>query len=179
METDHTDFIKRQGLSFFAHLLRRLSDDFVRAYDAWSPEVGLVSPTRTRSTLLALSEHPVLSMSELAALIRQSVPLVFTWVRQLKELGLISSAPDENDRRRTMLRLTKRGEQEVARLRSLEEVEERAYLDLLNEAGVDAALFEALWRLEALGRQRGLEERLREHQHSAAEPPTANAGTGS
>jgi DNA-binding MarR family transcriptional regulator len=118
-------------------------------------------------------------MSELAALIRQSVPLVFTWVRQLKELGLISSAPDENDRRRTMLRLTKHGEQEVARLRNLEKVEERAYLDLLDEAGVDAALFEALWRLEALGRQRGLEERLREHQHSAAEPTTANAGTGS
>lgn len=101
---------------------------------------------------MIFAEHRVLSLTGLAALIRQSVRLVFTWVRQPKELGLISRATDENDRRRTLLRLTQSGEQEVAGLRNLEVVEERAYLDLLIEAGADAGPNRSLRGSESPGR---------------------------
>ena len=165
------DFVRRQGLPYFAHLLRRLSDEFVRGFEAWNPEAGLLSPTRTRSTLLALSEHGELGVTEVAALIRQSHPLVITWVRQLKELGFISSLTDPNDGRRTLLRLTEAGEQEVWRLRQADELISRAYLKLLHDADADSELFEALWRMENACRTQSFEDRLRAGSQDRPQEP--------
>ncbi len=158
---DRPDLIRQLGLPYFAHLLRRLSDEFVSGFDAWNSEAGLLSPTRTRSTLMALQEHRELGVTEVATLIRQSHPLVITWVRQLKELGFISSVGDPKDGRRTMLRLTEAGEEEVQRLRRSDELTRVAYLELLSDAGADMELFRALWRIEEACRRLPFEERLR------------------
>lgn len=158
---DQADFIRELGLPYFAHLLRRLSDEFVRGFDAWNSDAGLLSPTRTRSTLMALKRHEGLGVTEVATLIRQSHPLVITWIRQLKELGLVSSVADPNDGRRTVLRLTDAGEQEVQRLQRSDEISRAAYLGLLADAGVDEEMFNALWRIEEVCRRRAFEDRLR------------------
>ncbi len=162
VQQEHADFIRRQGLPYLAHLLRRLSDDFVRGFESWNEEVGLRSPTRTRSTLLTLSEYGELGVTEIAAMIRQSHPLVITWIRQLKELGLVSSEVSPSNRRRTLIRLTGSGKQEVERMRKSDQFVTRAYLKLFADAGVGQEIFEALWRIEGACRDKSMDARLSE-----------------
>lgn len=157
---DDRDFIEEQGLPFLAHLLRRLYDDFVRAIAEWYPEVGIQAPPRTHSTMLALGKRGPMALTEIAELLRQSHPLVLTWVRQLKELGFIEARGDPNDGRRTILRLTEAGRQELARHGKADRLTADAYRALMKEA--DAQVFEALWRMERAGREKPFIARLRE-----------------
>ena len=157
-----SDFIERQGLPFLAHILRRLADDFIRAFNTWYPEIDMVAPSRTLSTLLALQQLGPLSVTELAALLSQSHPLVINWVRQLKELDLIRSSPDPADARRTILSLTEKGESEARKSEESRKITALAYAKLMRDA--DAEIFEALWRIERACREKPFLERLREAQ---------------
>ena len=154
-----TDFIRGEGLAFLAHLLKRLSDGFVRGCAEWYPDAGLRITPRCASTIRALFKLGPLSVTELAATIRQSHPLAINWVRELKKLGLIETATDPEDGRRTLVRLTEAGLQEAEHCIATDEVIARAYADLMKEA--DADVFNALWRMEALCRAVPFEERLR------------------
>lgn len=162
LEQEHADFIRKQGLPYLAHLLRRLSDEFVRGFESWNECAGLRSPPRTRSTLLTLSEYGELGVTEIATMIRQSHPLVITWIRQLKELGLVSSEVCQSNRRRTLLRLTEAGKQEVRQMRKSDRAVTEAYLQLFKDADVGADIFEGLWRIEAACRAKSLQDRLLE-----------------
>ncbi|HSN16570.1 MAG TPA: MarR family winged helix-turn-helix transcriptional regulator [Gammaproteobacteria bacterium] len=153
------DFIRSHGPAYLAHLLRRLSDELVRGAEAWYPEVGVTAPPRTTSTLLALEEHGPLGVVELARLLRQSHPLVITWVKQLQEQGFIKTRVDTADRRRTVIALTAAGTAEVRRLRkALKRMGETSQA-LLDEAA--SGLFEALWRMEQACRDESFADRLR------------------
>lgn len=154
------DFIHSQGVAFLNHLLRRLSDEFSRGATGWNPEVGIKAPTRTGSTLIALDKRGSLSVTELADLLRQSHPLVITWVRQLTALGFVEASKDPKDGRRTVLSLTPAGRAEVARLHATIQVQARAFADLLAEC--DADVFEALWRVEQALRRKSFAHRLRD-----------------
>jgi DNA-binding MarR family transcriptional regulator len=154
-----TDFIRGEGLPFLAHLLKRLSDEFVRGCTEWYPEAGLRTPPRCASTIRALFKLGPLSVTQLAATIRQSHPLAINWVRELKNLGLIETTNDPEDGRRTLVRLTEAGLLEAERCIATDEVIARAYADLMQEA--DADVFDALWRMEALCRAVPFESRLR------------------
>ena len=163
------DFIKRQGKPFFAHLLRRLYDDYVRNMAEWDSEMGIIAPPRTHSTMLALGEHGAMTLTEIAALLRQSHPLVLTWVRQLKELGLLASEADPNDRRRTILRLTPEGAAELERTRKVDAVVGLAFDSLMTDCG--ANVFDTLWRMEEEGRREPFIERLRREADRAGVRP--------
>lgn len=154
------DFIQRQGPAFLAHLLRRISDALVDGAAEWYPEAGVIAAPRTTSTLLALDEHGPLGVTELAGLLRQSHPLMITWVRELNALGFIRSRSDANDRRRTVIALTAKGTAEVARLRNALVVMGDVSQRMLNDAA--PGLFDALWRMEQACRGTPFAERLRE-----------------
>lgn len=154
------DFIKSQGLPFMAHLLRRLYDDFVRSIAAWYPEVGVTAPPRTHSTMLALDARGPLGLTEIAGILRQSHPLVLTWVRQLKELGFVRAEGDPADARRTLLSLTEAGQSQLARNEAADAIVGATYTKLMADA--DADVFDALWRLEEACRKRAFIERLRD-----------------
>lgn len=154
-----TDFIRGEGLPFLAHLLKRLSDECVRGCAEWYPDAGLRIPPRCASTIRALFKLGPLSVTELAATIRQSHPLAINWVRELKKLGFIETATDPEDGRRTLVRLTEAGLQEAERCIATDAVIAQAYTALMKEA--DADVFDALWRMEALCRAVPFEERLR------------------
>lgn len=152
------DFIQGQGPAFLAHLLRRLSDELVRGAGEWYPEVGVTAPPRTTSTLLALDEHGPLGVTEIAALLRQSHPLVIRWIRQLKAKGFIKSSSDAKDRRRTVIALTTKGNAEVRRLRKA-----LIRMGAVSRGLMDAAapgLFDALWRMEQVCRRTPFAEQL-------------------
>lgn len=153
------EFIHQQGPAFLAHLLRRLADELVRGGALWYPEVGVTAPPRTTSTLIALDERGPLGVTEIAALLLQSHPLVIGWIKQLTELGFVSTQADPQDGRRTIVILTDEGHSEIRRLRNALTIMERASQQLMDEAR--PGLFEALWRMdEAVGRK-AFTERLR------------------
>ncbi len=153
------DFIRQQGPAFLAHLLRRLADELVQGASVWYPEAGVTAPARTASTLIALDERGPLGVTEIAALLRQSHPLVIVWIRQLAGSGFVESRADPNDRRRNVIALTGRGRAEVKRLRRALGPMEKASRGLLDEAG--PALHDALWRMEQACRDQPFVERLR------------------
>jgi DNA-binding MarR family transcriptional regulator len=152
------DFIQHKGPAFLAHLLRRLSDELVRGASAWYPQAGVDAPPRTTSTLLALAERGPLGVTEIASLLRQSHPLVISWIRQLDAAGLIRSRADARDGRRTVIALTAKGRDEVARLREALVVMAAASQQLMDAAG--PGLFEALTRMDDACRRVPFERQL-------------------
>ncbi len=167
------DFIRQQGPAFLAHLLRRLSDELVQGAAEWYPAAGVGAPPRTISTLLALDEHGPLAITGLANLLRQSHPLVITWVRELSRLSLVSSSTDASDRRRTLIRLTAKGRREVAKVREALAVMERASAELAGLGGSDG--WQALWAMERGCREVPFAERLRRHAEAAGGGPRDRA----
>lgn len=154
------DFIRQQGPAYLAHLLRRLSDELVRGADSWYPEVGVTAPPRTTSTLLALDAHGPLGVTEISTLLRQSHPLVISWVKELRALGFIETRTDRGDLRRTVVALTTKGVAETRRLRKA-----LVRMGEISQALMDEAapgLFEALWRMEQACRRQPFAERLRD-----------------
>lgn len=164
------DFIRQQGPAFLAHLLRRLSDELVRGAGEWYPEVGVTAPPRTTSTLLALAEHGPLGVTEIATMLRQSHPLVISWIRQLKADGFIKSRADAHDGRRTVIALSAKGVDEVARLRKALKLMSDASGQLMDDAA--PGLFDALWRMEQACRHTPFARQLRERDIR----PGADAG---
>lgn len=152
------DFIQSEGISFLAHVLRRLSDEFVQGCEQWYPRFGLVAPPRTASTLHLLLKQGPRAVTEIADALCQSHPLVITWIRQLKELDLVRTTVDLDDRRRTIVALTERGTTEAERMLQADLVIEKAYGTLLTDA--NAPVFDALWRIEAANRERSFLDRL-------------------
>jgi DNA-binding MarR family transcriptional regulator len=145
------DFIESQGIPLLAHLLRRLSDEYVTATVTFYPQVGVTAPSRTASTLQLLQQQGPKSVTEIGSILRQSHPLVITWVRQLERLGFVSTRTDPQDRRRNVVQLTDNGMAEAKRMKNALIMLGKAYEELMIDA--DADVFGALWRLEHAGRK--------------------------
>ena len=154
------DFIKRQGPAFMAHILRRLSDDFVRQITQWYSEIGIKAPPRTHSTLLLLDHGGPMGVTQISTQLRQSAPLVLTWIRQLKDLGFVETRDDPDDARRSIVSLTRKGKADLRLHKQADRITAQAFESLMCEA--DAPIFESLWRIEEIGRRRPFLERLRD-----------------
>lgn len=154
------DFVERQGLAYFAHILGRLYDRFLRGFSEWNPELGLKAPPRTHSTMHALFEHGPMSVTELASMIRQSHPLVIKWIRQLSKLGFVDASSDPLDGRRTILSLTEAGVAEFEAQQAARILLTRTFQHLLKEADAED-VFAALWRIERALQVEPFAKRLR------------------
>lgn len=138
--------MESQGLPLLAHLLRRVSDEFVRGCEEWLPTVGIIAPTRTSSTLRLLNERGPLTITQIAEAIRQSYPLVITWVRQLEALNIVESRSDTADKRKRIVSLTETGSRQIALIAEADRMLAQAYRDLFDEARTD--LLAPLWTIE-------------------------------
>jgi DNA-binding MarR family transcriptional regulator len=141
-DAETADFIRAQGMPFLAHLLRRISDRMVADAGAFYRRQGIRAPARTAS----LEQQGPQSVTWIAGKLRQSHPLVITWIRQLKKLGFVTVSVDPADRRRTMVALTREGRDESGRMAAALQRLGRAYLAVLSAAEAD--LFDPLWRLD-------------------------------
>jgi len=154
-----SDLIENEGLPFLAHVLKRVSDEFVRGCAVWYPEYGLKFSPRAGSTVRTLARLGPLSIKDIAATIGQSHPSTIDWVRQLKGLGLVETQVDSRDRRRTLVSLTAAGKQQAELHQKADAILAAAYRTLLEESGAD--LLAPLWHIEKLGKATPFEERLR------------------
>jgi DNA-binding MarR family transcriptional regulator len=146
------DFVRSLGPAFLPHMLRRLSDLMVDGGTEWTKQNPAMPPLRTHSTMFALEQNGQLSVTQLAALLRQSHPLVLQWVGALEKRGLVERHCDPQDRRRTMLRLTANGASVMPAIHHARAVNEQVTRCLTQELGDD--LWERLRRAEALLRER-------------------------
>lgn len=98
--------------------------------------------------LIALRESPGLSQAELAARVRADAPTVSRTVSGLLERGLLRSEPDPDDRRRSRMYLSARGERLAQELASVARDVRAALVDGMDEDEV-AALRQGLQRVIA------------------------------
>jgi DNA-binding MarR family transcriptional regulator len=154
------DFIESLGPAYFAHRLRRLSEMLVEATTTELQAEGVTAPPKAGSTLTLLAAVPGLSVTEIAARLRLSHPLIVRLARELEALGLVRPQQDPDDGRRRGLFLTDEGFAQARRLRRLGERIAGAYARLFEDAGVDA--FAAVVAIERSLARRGFAERLRE-----------------
>lgn len=159
MSDARSDFIRSLGPAFLAHLLRRISDELVEADRLWHLEQDIANPPRTSSTLLALDTMGPMSVTELAARLRQSHQLAQQWVTDLRARGLVRSASDPNDARRSVISLTPKGRREVAKLRQAIAPIEVATQALLDE--ISPGLLDSLWLVEGSLRTTPFIDRIR------------------
>lgn len=140
------DFIPSQGIIWLPHILRRLMLRMVEASDAVLADHGVTVPSKMVSVVHLLYDRGPQAIMQIASVTCQSHPLINKYVRQLKELGLATTAPDEKDKRRTIVSLTRAGEHQAAKLLEVRQYFVPAYLELMREA--DADVFAPLWRIE-------------------------------
>ena len=155
---DSPDFIAALGRPFTAHRLRRLSELFVDGYEAWLSEVGVSVPARSLSTMLLLESEGPLGVTEIAARLRLSHPLLIRMVKALEALGFVTAAPDEADARRRPIALTEAGRAEAKRVGRAVRILDRAYADLF--AAIDTDLIAIAERVEAACAQTPFAARL-------------------
>lgn len=109
-----TDFIESLGPAFTAHRLRRVSDFLLDATAKVLEERGFRGPPRSVSMLLLLREQGALSVTDIAAQLRFSHPMIIKLAKALATEGLISESADPKDSRRRLLVLTQLGHSQTA-----------------------------------------------------------------
>lgn len=157
--SEDVDFVTTLGRPLIAHRLRRLSEMFVEAYAGWLSEVGIDLPPRGLSTVMLLDRDGPLGVTEIAAQLRLSHPLVIKLVAMLEAGGYVATIADPGDGRRRPVGLTASGRAAAQRLGIALGGMDRAYADLFAEAGAD--LFDAVRRIEDACRDTSFQQRLR------------------
>lgn len=164
------DFVRSLGPAFLPHMLRRLSDMMVDGGMEWARRNPALPPLRTHSTMFALEQHGELSVTQLAALLRQSHPHALQWVAALEKLELVARHRDPADARKTMLRLTDSGLARMPAIHHTRAVNEEVTRRLTEELGDD--LWDGLRRLEELLDERPQVARMAEAANAVQEQTT-------
>lgn len=158
-EQRQEDFVVSLGRAFVAHRLRRLSELLVDESASVRSERGIKSPTRSSSTLLLLEREGSLAVTEIAARLRLSHPLIIKMVDALTSEGFLSSEMDSSDRRRRCVSLTDAGRAEAKRVRAFTDLVDGALDGLSEEVGVD--LYDVLVAFEDALHKQPFSERIR------------------
>ena len=152
------DFIRAHGRLFIAVRLKRLSDQIIASSADYLVDHGYIAPERSPSTLLLLREHGVLAITEIAARLRLSHPMVIKLASALAKRGLVENESDPADQRRRLIRLTPRGMEEADRLLQFNRLLDSTLEELFDDAGSD--LLAVVERFEAALERQSLRDRL-------------------
>ena len=158
-EQRQEDFVVSLGRPFLAHRLRRLSELLVDELVDDRSELGIKSPPRSSSTLLLLEREGALAVTEIAARLRLSHPLIIKMVEAMTREGFLTSTMDSADRRRRCVSLTDAGRAEAKRVRKFTGLVDRALDSVADEIGVD--LYDVLVAFEDALQKQGLSARLK------------------
>jgi DNA-binding MarR family transcriptional regulator len=161
------DFVAELGLPFIAHRFRRVAEAFLHGYSAWLPQAGVVAPARSLSTLLLVCECGPIGITEIAARLRLSHPLIIRLTRDLEGEGLLKLSEDPADGRRRVAVLTRKGKQQVRAIQVATRVTATAFQTVSEEVGTD--LLSLVERLEAALTSASFQSRLRTAAHLLAE----------
>ena len=94
------------------HYFHQLSDETKRGMKTALEECPRCHFVMLEGVLANIEQHGTdgsIYVSDLAAAVRQPMPAVSRWLRQLEQDGLIERITDPNDRRKTLVRITPQG----------------------------------------------------------------------
>ena len=106
---------------------------------------------------LLLERYGELSVTEIAGALGMAHPSVTSVITRMRERGLLEAAGSPGDRRRTLLRLSPQGRDELAAARPAWDAARRGLEQLIDESG--GKLLLELEALEAALARRGLRHR--------------------
>lgn len=156
------ELIRKLGWLAVASRLKRLSDCLMQDVRQVYQAAGLEFEPRWFLVFYQLSETSPLSITSLAEAAGITHPAVVQIAAELEQAGLVTSAPDERDRRKRRLVLTPRGRQMAASLQPIWREIEAATREAIAAAGVD--LPRTLGAIETTLEERGVQARIREKQ---------------
>lgn len=152
------DFVESLGLAFLAHRLRRASDLILEGTTQMLGRSGFEGPARSVSTLLLLREMGPMGVTEIAARLRFSHPMIIKLARALDEAGLVRDQADPVDNRRRLIALTDKGMAQATLAQELLGDIARTFDEMFGEAGID--LFAAVERFVAAAERWPIADRL-------------------
>jgi DNA-binding MarR family transcriptional regulator len=114
-----TDDIRQKGTAAFGTRLRRLSERLDRQVQALYREHESAFQSRWFAVVVALREHDVLSVGELAVRLGITHAAISQLRGELIKAGLVRAKPDPVDRRRQLLELSPAGKRTIAKLQPL------------------------------------------------------------
>lgn len=152
------DFVESVGLPLFAHRLRRLSEALVDSLREWRPEAGVTAPPKASSTLLLLLAVGPLAVTQIAARLKLTHPLIIQLTRELGRLGLVEVNQDPDDGRRRLVSLTPAGKREAENVKKLHRAVDTVYREIFSEIDIDA--YAAVAEVERALKRRSLVSRL-------------------
>lgn len=150
--------IEQLGEMFLGTRLKRLSDSLYEQIDHVYQQQEIDLSARVTSLLFLLHEEPQASITELADSLGISHPAVNQMSKKLVAQGYISTAPDPNDERRRLLKLSAEGQQLVSQLQPIWHSMAQHLDDMLSSSKHN--LLSAITHLEKQNQQKGLSERI-------------------
>lgn len=145
------------GLGYLGRHCELLSDLIEEQTAELFAQRGIAIPVKSCSLVGALASRQPASASDLAGALGRSHQIIMQKLPKLIRLGLVERADDPADKRRSLLRLTAQGRDQMDRLQEVLPLIEAAYAQIERQIGpVRAPLLAALEALQS----RSLAERV-------------------
>ncbi len=131
------DIIQQLGALAFASRLKRLGERLQQDVSRVYKEQAVEFEARWFPVAFILMRHSRLTVTDIADALALTHPAVSQTVALMKSEGLIESAKDETDERRSLLSLTDKGKRTLACLKPIWNAIEQSTSELLEEGGAD------------------------------------------
>jgi DNA-binding MarR family transcriptional regulator len=171
---DYDDY----GTAFIARDLHKLRELITQQCDDVFRDENITAPSPAVSTLLYLADVKSCSIARLADDLDYSHQLVNQRLLQLSEMGFVERRADPRDRRRCLIRLTRKGKSEVQKMQEVLPKVSAVFDDIFSGMGVDlqSILREATRLLDAKPIQEQLNNRRVHTKKSSVAALNVNRG---
>lgn len=122
-------YTAKKALDFFYLILEQVRTVYL--------DKGMIFPVIASSTLLYISEHEPVSLTEISKALEHPHQVIAQRTATLMKLNLLRKQPDPNDKRRSEFSLTKIGSTQAALLHKYNIEAADVFQSIFDDAGVD------------------------------------------
>ena len=126
---------------FLANQLDRLADLIADQGEIFLKDVGIEFPARAVSAMLLIGERGGASAADIADALNQPHQVITQRIELLIEIGVISRSPDPKDRRRKILKLTRKGHKQFRALQDRLAIARDVFSALFDEINADLSIY--------------------------------------
>lgn len=154
------DFLVEMSYAGLTGRLKRLSDSFLYSTRQFYRDNGLEIEPNWHMIFLLLEKHEELTVMEIAEKLHLSHPAIVQLVDKMKKKGYINSVKDPKDKRKHLLRLSKKAELKLPEMQQHWDAGDEAVKEIMNHS---KAIFDHLAILENNIEQADFNERSKKY----------------
>ncbi|WBL26965.1 MarR family winged helix-turn-helix transcriptional regulator [Zunongwangia sp. HGR-M22] len=154
------DFLVEMGYAGLTGRLKRLSDSFLYSTRQFYRDNGLEIEPNWHMIFLLLEKHERLTVMEIAEKLHLSHPAIVQLVDKMKKKGYINSVKDPKDKRKHLLRLSKKARLKLPEMQRHWDAGDKAVKEIMNHS---KAIFDHLAILEKNIEQADFNERSKKY----------------